>query len=181
GGVSVAHLARWNGSAWSDVRVGTDGPVYALAGFHNEVQVGGGFSNVGIGIASPGWARYLETGAPWIAAQPLSAFPGCGGDAVFDVTPADGYSLSGLSWRRNGTPLANGSTGTGSFVQGAGTTELTLQNVGLFDQADYTVVISNACGSATSSAATLTASGCCESADFNCDGDLGTDADIEAF
>jgi hypothetical protein len=49
------------------------------------------------------------------------------------------------------------------------------------DQGSYDCIVSNTCGSVGSGSAALTVTLHCGSADFNCDGDLGTDADIAAF
>jgi hypothetical protein len=48
-------------------------------------------------------------------------------------------------------------------------------------QGHFRCVVSNACGSATSGVAVIGLQSTCGSSDFNCDGDFGTDADIEAF
>jgi hypothetical protein len=47
--------------------------------------------------------------------------------------------------------------------------------------AEFRCLISNACSSIETASATLTTTSCCDSPDFNCDGDVGTDADIEEF
>src|SRR5207237_3081932 len=107
GGVAATNLARWNGSTWSSVRGGADGVVAALAGFHNEVHAGGGFVNVrNAAINSPGWARYLETGAPWIARDPLGTSGPCNGEVSFTASGAAGYGGLTYPWRHNGAPLA---------------------------------------------------------------------------
>ncbi len=48
--VSAPHLARWNGSVWTPVGGGTDGPVHALALKPNgDMIVGGSFADAGGG------------------------------------------------------------------------------------------------------------------------------------
>jgi hypothetical protein len=42
-------------------------------------------------------------------------------------------------------------------------------------------MIVNTCGSVETVTAHLSITPCCGSADFNCDGDVGTDQDIDAF
>src|SRR5262249_2464813 len=69
--------------------------------------------------------------------------------ATFTVT-AQGASPV-YQWRKNGVNLANGSN-----VSGATTSALALANVSASDAANYTVVITNAAGSVTSSIPTLT-------------------------
>jgi len=150
-------------------------------GFNNEVHAGGVFLNVRNGsIPSPSWARYLETGAPWIAVNPQSTSAKCRHKVSFTAHGAIGYSLN-YTWRHNGVPLVDGPTGTGSIIAGAHNATIDLDNLGPADAGSYDLTLSNACGSDTSATATLTVTGCCGSADFNCDGDIGTDADIESF
>jgi hypothetical protein len=77
-----------------------------------------------------------------------------------------------------------GSTNSSIFdVHGADTSQLRLGFLGAYNawQGRYRCVITNECGSATSGVAVIAPPSTCGSADFNCDGDVGTDADIEAF
>ena len=167
GGLVAAHLARWDGSTWSSVRGGADSTVFALAGYHNEVHAGGAFSNVRNGaINTPGWARYLETGAPWVAQQPQSATGSCGSEVSFTVRGAVGYSQT-ITWRHDGVPLSDGPTGTGSIIGGAHNGTLDVANIGGADLGTYDVVLSNACGSDTSLGATLALA--LQHGDMNCD------------
>jgi hypothetical protein len=83
------------------------------------------------------------------------------GSATFSVTTAGAGPFTYL-WRKDGTPidpLANSSAATATLV---------LTNVGPADEASYDCIVTNACGSVTSDAATLTIC----AADFNCDGFL---------
>ena len=167
GGLAAAHLARWNGSSWSSVRGGTDGTVFALAGFHNEVHAGGAFSSVRSGaLNTPGWARYLETGAPWVVEGPQSVTGACGAEVSFSVRGAVGYSQT-ITWRHDGMPLADGPTGTGSTIGGAHNGTLDVANIGAADQGTYDAVLSNACGSDTSPGAALAVT--FPRGDMNCD------------
>jgi hypothetical protein len=58
---------------------------------------------------------------------------------------------------------------------------LTINPVEGADAGTYDCVVTNLCGTQTSTAGVLKVTGVCGSADFNCDGDIGTDADIESF
>jgi hypothetical protein len=183
GGVAAAHFARIDGLsfAWAAVHGGADNTVSALAAFNNEVHAGGDFLNVRSGaIPSPGWARYLETGVPWFPVNPQSTSGQCGHEVSFSAHGALGYSGNG-TWRHNGVLLSDGPTGTGSIIAGCHNPVLDVANIGPADAGAYDLLVTNACGSAASSAASLDVTGCCGSADFNCDGDTGTDADIESF
>ena len=84
--------------------------------------------------------------APTITSQPASQVVITGGDATFTVI-ATGTAPISYQWQKDGAPVA-----------GATTTTLNLANVQASDSGSYNVVVSNAVGSVTSSAATLTVS-----------------------
>ncbi len=68
GGAPASFIARWDGSAWSDVGGGVDGSVHALTtgnlGCGDDLFVGGSFAHVGTGaIASALVARW--DGSAW--------------------------------------------------------------------------------------------------------------------
>jgi hypothetical protein len=119
-------------------------------------------------------ATYL-TVSPMVTVdtQPDNQSVHVGGTATFTVSSI--YAQS-YQWRRNSVNLSDGPSLTGSD----GPT-LTIAPAQLSDAGAYDVIVTNGCGSLTSSPATLTVSQSCGSADFNGDGDIGTDADIEAF
>lgn len=82
---------------------------------------------------------------PVIISQPASQTIAAGQSATFSVT-ASGTPAPTYQWQRNGTPIA-GATGS----------SYTLANAQLADSgAQFAVIVSNAAGSLTSSAATLT-------------------------
>ncbi|MEW6302216.1 MAG: immunoglobulin domain-containing protein [Verrucomicrobiota bacterium] len=81
---------------------------------------------------------------PSISTPPQSQTVNAGANVTFSVTASGSTPLS-YQWRKNG---ANISGATGS--------SFTLNNVSASDAADYTVVVSNSAGSATSTVATLT-------------------------
>src|SRR5690606_14118814 len=47
GGGAVNNLARWDGSAWWPLGLGTSGEVFALALHNGDVVAGGSFANAG--------------------------------------------------------------------------------------------------------------------------------------
>ncbi|MGD9693704.1 MAG: hypothetical protein AB7G17_06375 [Phycisphaerales bacterium] len=61
GGAPAAHLARWDGKAWSAVGGGVDGPVHALHVFDDgrgkALYVGGNFASAG-GVSAGSLARW---------------------------------------------------------------------------------------------------------------------------
>ena len=158
------------GINWVDIDGGTDGDVLALNTFHGEMSVGGSFTTVGGGtLASRAWARYSETGVPWIASEPTSASASTGGSVTLTARRATGYTGLTYQWYRFNEPLVDGPTGnvlklgntiaSGSTISGARSATLGIQNVAQGDAGQYRVIVSNSSGSDTSVVATLTVDG----------------------
>jgi hypothetical protein len=112
--------------------------------------------------------------SPSITQQPAPATVLSGQPATFQVA-ASGTALN-YQWRKDGGNLSDGGSITGSM-----TPNLSISPALAGDAGSYDVVVSNMCFTVPSSAAALTVTGHCGSADFNHDGDVGTDNDIEAF
>ncbi|HRZ45991.1 MAG TPA: immunoglobulin domain-containing protein [Candidatus Paceibacterota bacterium] len=87
---------------------------------------------------------------PIITRQPLSCTNAVGATASFSVEVAGGLPLS-CQWRKDGADLVDG----GKF-SGVTTTNLQIANVQLADAGGYSVVVTNAHGTATSTMAQLT-------------------------
>ncbi|MEK6703850.1 MAG: immunoglobulin domain-containing protein [Planctomycetota bacterium] len=109
-------------------------------------------------------------GPPNVSAQPVSTFACSKGNATLSVSAA-GYTPFHFAWQRESVPgtfvnVSDGPTGFGGIFSGATTNTLVISDANEGDAGRYRCVLSNACGSATSNAATLTV---CP-ADFNCDG-----------
>jgi hypothetical protein len=176
GGAPAAHIARWDGSHWAGIRGGTDDAVYALQSFNGELHVGGQFGHLsGFGTESPFWARFLETGAPWLNRQPFSQSICRAQTATFSVRAATGPDFPTYTWRLSTVPVTLGPTGSGSVRTSDGPS-LTITNAGPADAGSYDCVVANDCGSVTSIAATLSVC----AADMNCDGQINV-ADYLAF
>jgi hypothetical protein len=112
-----------------------------------------------------------ESQCPSVTQEPADAAACAGGSAVFSVAASGSGPLS-YQWRRGTTNLS------GPRFSGADTPTLTISNIDAGDAAsDYHCVVTNTCGSDTSASVSLLVN----SADFDGDGDTGTDADIEAF
>lgn len=75
--------------------------------------------------------------------------------AGFSVAVTGATPLS-YQWRRDGQPLSDGPTGTGSAIGGATTASLSIVSPTADDQAMYDVVVSNDCGESISNMAMLT-------------------------
>ena len=95
----------------------------------------------------------IEAG-PSISDQPDPLSICAGGNAMFSVTAAGGGTLA-YQWRKGGTNLADGPSAGGGTISGATTSTLTITGAGVADAGSYDVVVSNACGMATSAAAVL--------------------------
>lgn len=159
-----------------------------------EIFAGGGFYAAG-GIPSSNFARWTDTGIPWVARQPLPKSLDAGETLTISATCASGYDFNGpvtFQWQRNGVPITDGPGGAstgGGIVSGASgalpsptmnsTATLTITNSQPSDAGEYTITFSNSCGEETSTAAQITIETYCP-ADFNQDG--GVDGgDVEAF
>lgn len=107
----------------------------------------------------------LVKAPPAIAVEPQSVTVECGQTATLTVT-ASGASPLSYQWRRNGLSLPGETAAT-----------LVLPNRRLGQSANYDVVVSNACGSATSAAAGVTVKSI--TGDINGDGRVDqTDIDL---
>jgi len=90
------------------------------------------------------YASVPQCTQPQIGTHPQSQTVLVGGSVTFSVT-ATGTAPLSYQWRKNGIPIS-GATGS----------SYTISSVTTADAGSYDVVVSNACGSATSNAATLT-------------------------
>ncbi|MBL8880631.1 MAG: immunoglobulin domain-containing protein [Phycisphaerales bacterium] len=176
------RIARWNGIDWQPLGPGLSGDgnygnrVTAVCVSNGELFVGGSFSRAGNVIAH-NWARWTDTNTPWIALQEPAAGSQtrvCGGVFTASVTAAMGYDGLTYQWQRNGVPLANGMSPTGSVISGANARQLTISNLRGGDRGSYTVLVSNICGNVASKPMTLTVTG-------NCAGGLNGDDPIDLF
>jgi hypothetical protein len=171
-----AHAALWSGTAssWLDLH-GLLPPGY-LASQARGIWHDGTFTYV-VGFATLP-VTFNEQAVMWVGCQgaevlrqPNSVEVTPCQTAVFSIqTSADPVSYR---WRRNGANLNNNSR-----ISGAATPTLTISPVGYFLGGLYDVVLTNSCGSVISEQAQLILR---DPADFDGDGDVGTDSDIEAF
>lgn len=88
--------------------------------------------------------------SPSIVAQPQSQTNNPGDTVTFTVSPTGSAPFT-YKWRRNGSPLNDGGN-----ISGSANIVLTVANVADTDAASYSVIVSNAVGSAASSNAVLT-------------------------
>jgi hypothetical protein len=91
----------------------------------------------------------------YISTQPTNQAVLAGSNAMFSVT-AGGDTPLGYQWYDGNTPLSDGLTTNGSTVVGSSTNIMTVSDAQAGDAGNYTVVVTNAYGSVTSSVAALT-------------------------
>jgi|GEM_PF-1267753 hypothetical protein len=110
-----------------------------------------------------------------LTSQPADAAVFDGDTVTFSVSASGTLPIS-YHWRHNGVPLSDGES-----ISGSTSPDLTILAATSGHAGTYDVIVSNPCGDVTSNAATLSVTPRCGTADFDGDGDIGTDADIEAF
>jgi probable HAF family extracellular repeat protein len=139
------------------------------------------------GTASEAWIAHLPCAAPTVVVPPQSAAACRTGAPQFGIT-ASGSRPFTYQWQLETTPGVWTTLGNdplplpcgGSAHANPPTSAAT--SIGVtpcpgVNHYQVRCIVGNSCGSATSNQATLTIN----SADFNGDGDVGTDSDIEAF
>jgi hypothetical protein len=112
GGVPANNLARWNGSVWSPLGLGVDGPVRSLAAAPNgDLIVSGSFANAG-GAPANHVARW--DGQAWstlgggLPSQVNSIAVGTNGDIMVCPAGITGASrFDGTNWTSVQFPTAN--------------------------------------------------------------------------
>jgi hypothetical protein len=117
----------------------------------STLQVAGYQSLTGGTVDGTNVALFATPAAPKIVTQPKSQAVVSGGTASFSVSAAESTAPITYQWKLNGIALSDSSN-----VSGSATSVLTIQNAGSGDAGKYTVVVSNAKGSVTSAAGTLT-------------------------
>jgi len=182
GGTPASRIARWNGSTWTPLGSGVvnlafgGGYIDALAIHGGELVAGGFFDRAG-GAESVNFARWTDSGVPWISEQPESRTVEVGQIAQLRAAAAIGYSNFNYQWRRDGAAVSNGPGGAstgGGLVSGAsgaatGGVPLVLSILGAqaSDSGQYDLVVSHGCGAVLSVPAVMTIGVGCYA---NCDG-----------
>lgn len=189
----AVSLLRWDGTAWSNLggMAGLFSQTTDLAVYNNDVILTGLFGTVGTrlptnalpnvtyngvgGVNSVGWARLqvANQAGPLITTQPQPRQVSRACSTTFAAQGTTNAPPLAYQWqfRTLGTPaftdVAAGSNDAGRFsAAGQNTALLTLSNVGVGPTLEFRAIVSDACGSTPSAAATLQS--CI--ADYNCTG-----------
>jgi hypothetical protein len=163
GGISQIQAQRWNGTAWilepAAGPIARNNPDAAPLGQSGQAILFGGNSSTD--VLGDTWVYRVPT---LVTAAPQDVSACTTASTGFSVT-VRGAGPFTYQWRKNTVAIntvANPS---------AATATLTLTNVGPADVASYDCIVTNACGSVTSTAASLTLAGKCSVADI-----AGTDS-----
>jgi hypothetical protein len=168
GGAPAANIARWNGTSWSPLGSGTNAAVHALAQLPSgDIVAGGEFFIAGgssiRNLARWNGASWSTLGEPdsrvWSLATLANGDLAVGGDFQHIAQAPGSFALwNGTSWTRFPTEQIYSAR-----------TIAPLQGGGLFAamQLNFSSPIAHMVPAPR--------------ADFNRDGDVGTDADIDAF
>src|SRR5439155_23394715 len=125
-------------------------PQLTVASVTNGAAYSVVIANGGASVTSAPAALTID-GKPAIVSQPASRTNFMGTLATFSAT-AIGNAPLAYQWLKNGANLADGGN-----ISGATTSQLSVNSVTVADGGTYSVVVSNAAGSATSLGAILTA------------------------
>jgi hypothetical protein len=193
GATLVSRVAQWNGQEWSQVGYsetggGVDGAVSTISVASNgDLVAGGQFTNAN-GQFSPMAARAVAPGSLTAVTQPLPAQTCPGDEAGFTFETESGVYFfdATCQWYLNGNLLAEGVTANGSVVSIDAAGALRISNAAPGDAGTIWARATTPCGQTVlSNAADFVVGGptcaACGTADFDGDGDIGTDADIESF
>jgi uncharacterized repeat protein (TIGR03803 family) len=138
---TLAYFNFTNGANPNGLTLGNDG------NFYGTTEIGG-ISNSTYTSGMGTVFRLLVT--PLITLQPRSQTNYEGATVTFSVS-ATSFEPMGYQWLRNGTNLTNGGS-----ISGAMNASLTISGIADSDAATYSVIVTNAEGSVTSTSASLT-------------------------
>jgi Immunoglobulin domain len=164
GGNTINRIAVWDGAAWSGLGTSVNGgAVYALATVDLDRAAGpawpqlvaGGDFTLAAGNIANRVAAWVSNASPLVITSPSDTRGCLGGQVQLTVRAAAG-AFPSYQWRRAGVNLADGTTGNGSSITGATSITLTINGLTFADLGSYDVVVTNACGSATSLPAEIT-------------------------
>ncbi|MES2647629.1 MAG: T9SS type A sorting domain-containing protein [Bacteroidota bacterium] len=134
---------------------GTATSLFTSNGTGGTATVNAGIDNIPLTEESPARASIVVNTLPTVT-NPANAVSCAGGTTTFTVT-VTGTPAPAIQWRIGNTAISDGVQASGSTVSGANTSTLTITDTRLGDaSANYNVLVSNHCGIANSTNATLT-------------------------
>ncbi len=136
-------LWEWDGSDWTKVSEGGPTPRWDHSLIYDSVR------GMGVLFAGESQTETWTMLALAVTNQPDDVNANIGDQVQFQCTAVGPGSLT-FQWRRDGVPLTDGGS-----ISGSETPTLTIQPVTLADAAGYDVVVENDCGQVTSNRATL--------------------------
>jgi trimeric autotransporter adhesin len=153
-GLMTQRIARWNGTTWTSLGGGLNENVVALLTLPNGDLVAGGLFTAAGGRPADRLVRWNDVDVATIDTQPADRRTTPASTVQFQLIASGGGALS-YEWYREGQPLINGPTLSGSVIAGVRTPALSISNVSDADEGGYRCVVSNACGGTTSDPARL--------------------------
>jgi hypothetical protein len=146
-GVDLANVGNVQGADTNTLTLygvaATDGGKYTLVATNT----------VGTATSQPATLVVKDVQAPLFTSQPANQTANVGSVAFF-TTKVSAFPAPTYQWRKNGVNLVNGGK-----IQGATKPTLSISNLAASDAGTYSVVVTNALGSATSNDAVLTTDG----------------------
>lgn len=153
GSPANGELWEWDGVAWS--RRFEPGPGYAAwsamvyDSWRDTILLHGGT----VGLTAENWFWHGPD-VPALTAWPADTVGFAGRSVAMHMVVRSAFPPE-FSWHYNGTPLANGPTGTGSVIEGADSPNLRVRNVSPADNGEYIARVHNTCGNVRTPAAQL--------------------------
>lgn len=161
GAYDANNIAEWNGSSWQPLGApanngvvpssSTNAITAVLAIDDKELLISGQFQQAW-GKNVRGLARWSSDGTPVFVLKPVA---GCVGhqNAVVIAVEASGYDFGGAvsyMWKKDGELVTDGQPFSGGTFSGSTTRSLLIQGYTSLDMGEYTLTVTNSCGSTES-------------------------------
>ncbi|MFN7395788.1 MAG: GC-type dockerin domain-anchored protein [bacterium] len=164
GGGAVWGVGRWDGSAWFALGGYTDQLINAISvradgAGGGDLYVAGDLAEAGNMLYEPDPVQKIAQyrfgkGLPRVTAQPVGGSRCTGGEATLEVLTGGSGSTLSYQWRKGGVPIDTTVNPSAAWAR------LAISNLRSADAGSYDCVISNACGSTTSTLAVLSVGSC---------------------
>jgi hypothetical protein len=176
-GVSTKDLALWDGAAWHTMGNFLDGDVVALAVQGNDLIIGGTFTSIN-GVLATNVAR-------WDGTNYFAMGSGLNNTVQALMVHNGSLVAAGLFTQTGVTPASRLARWDGTnwqpYTTGVNAAAASLGELGGDLLVGGSFTLTNGAAPGISAYFARWHDATCGSPDFNCDGDVGTDADIESF